>query len=91
MKHKHDRDVLLAIAAHWRVNRKGLSQEEIAELIGVRGNSTVQRAVERLRVKGLLRLGYAYERRGMRPTPAGLIEAGVWPAEETVEALDMGA
>lgn len=90
-KFRHDRDILLAIIASNRVRGHGPSAREICTTIGVRSNAVVQRAIERLRSCGFIRLGYRLERGGLRATPLGMCVAGVFPAEEQVESLDMCA
>ncbi len=91
MTYKHDMNVLLAVIASNKTRGHGPSGVEIARVIGVHGQSTVQRSLSRLRAAGLITLGYAFERGGIRPTAAGLSRAGVFPAEERVESLDLGA
>jgi SOS-response transcriptional repressor LexA len=63
------RDVLDAVAAHWRAHRCAPSYREIADAIGARSKATPYRLVTALVARGYLeRRGYARSLR-VRPSP----------------------
>lgn len=89
--YRHDHDVLLAIVASHKVRGYGPTYREIGDAIGVRGHSTIIRSVGRLEAAGYVRRGHPFENNGLSPTATGLCAAGVYTAEERVEALAIGA
>jgi Mn-dependent DtxR family transcriptional regulator len=91
MRHRQDNRVLLALADSWRTRGVGMTSEELSRQLGVRGNGTVQRAIVRLRARGLIKPGDHYERRGVRLTNDGWAFAGFLPEEERIESLEMCA
>ncbi len=88
--YRHDFDVLIAIVSSHRARGLGPTKREISRLINIKGNSTIQRACDRLEAAGFITVE-PQKHRAMAPTTLGLVAAGIYPAEERIETLGMGA